>query len=211
MSTLSGCFCFLLLFLFCCVLLGAGLTCSLLLQVVASPFLAALAVSIGAPVLLCYVYGVVPVAMCRSRGCGVLNAAERLSLDELDNLDNLDKQPDQDADQFQDNVSLSHRGVNPSIGEVSISMGSGSQLERLGRDPDMDLDRLDENQSVSNVAIAGASLTGQSLAGSIASSLLPGCGPAGQRWVVGPTAAAAAVAPAAARCQQCYCKQNSRG
>ncbi|KAK3915332.1 E3 ubiquitin-protein ligase RNF19A, partial [Frankliniella fusca] len=142
--------------------------------VVASPFLAALAVSIGAPVLLCYVYGVVPVAMCRSRGCGVLNAAEWLSLDDLDDLD---KRPDPDQDQ--DGVSLSHRGVNPSIGEVSISLGSGSHLERLGREGDADADADAypfpypfnpdrEDQSVSNVAIAGASLTGASLAGSIA-------------------------------------------
>lgn len=54
--------------------------------------------------------------------------------------------------------AVSHRGGNPSIGEVSLSLGSGSQLERLGR------------ESGSNVALAGASL-----AGSIASSsLLPG-------------------------------------
>ncbi|XP_034250678.1 E3 ubiquitin-protein ligase RNF19B-like isoform X2 [Thrips palmi] len=142
--------------------------------IVASPFLAALAVSIGAPVLLCYVYGVVPVAMCRSRGCGVLNAAQWLSLDDLDGLDG--GVADKRADQEHDGVSLSHRGVvvNPSIGEVSISMGSGSHLERLGRDGDAEgafvypfgPDR--EDQSVSNVAIAGASLTGASLAGSIA-------------------------------------------
>lgn len=149
------------------------------LQIVASPFLAALAVSIGAPVLLCYVYGVVPVAMCRSRGCGVLNAAQWLSLDDLDGLDG--PSADKRTDNEQDGVSLSHRGVvvNPSIGEVSISLGSGSHLERLGRDGEADAegsfaypfgpfgpDR--EDQSVSNVAIAGTSLTGASLAGSIA-------------------------------------------
>ena len=33
-----------------------------------SPFLAGLAVSIGVPILLCYVYGVVPIALCRSEG-----------------------------------------------------------------------------------------------------------------------------------------------
>ena len=126
--------------------------------VVASPFLAALAVSIGAPVLLCYVYGVVPVAMCRSRGCGVLNAAGRLSLDDLDELD---KHPDPD----QDGASLSHRGVNPSIGEVSISLSGSQAGSQAGSQPDR------EDQSVSNVAMAG----------SIASSLAPGCGPVGQR------------------------------
>ena len=34
-------------------------------------FKAVLAVSIGVPVLLCYVYAVVPIALCRSDGCGV--------------------------------------------------------------------------------------------------------------------------------------------
>lgn len=59
----------------------------------------------------------------------------------------------------------SHRGGNPSIGEASLSLGSGSQLEKLGREND--------RESASNVALAGTSL-----AGSIASSVLPG----GQRY-----------------------------
>lgn len=59
----------------------------------------------------------------------------------------------------------SHRG-NPSIGEASLSLGSGSQLEKLGREND--------RESASNVALAGTSL-----AGSIASSVLPG----GQRYI----------------------------
>lgn len=36
-----------------------------------SPVLAGLAVGIGVPILLFYVYGVVPVSLCRSGGCGV--------------------------------------------------------------------------------------------------------------------------------------------
>lgn len=61
----------------------------------------------------------------------------------------------------------SHRGGNPSIGEASLSLGSGSQLEKLGREND--------RESASNVALAGTSL-----AGSIASSVLP----SGQRLEV---------------------------
>lgn len=38
-------------------------------QVVVSPVLAGLAVAIGVPILLFYVYGVVPVSLCRA-GCG---------------------------------------------------------------------------------------------------------------------------------------------
>ena len=41
-----------------------GVVCS----IIVSPFLAGLAVSIGVPILLCYVYGVVPIALCRSEG-----------------------------------------------------------------------------------------------------------------------------------------------
>lgn len=41
------------------------------LQVLVSPILAGLAVGIGVPILLFYVYGVVPVSLCRSGGCGV--------------------------------------------------------------------------------------------------------------------------------------------
>jgi len=53
------------------------LTCSafvdfenVMFQIIVAPLLAALAVAIGAPILLFYVYGVVPVSMCRSGGCG---------------------------------------------------------------------------------------------------------------------------------------------
>lgn len=42
-----------------------------LFQIVVSPVLAAVAVGIGVPILLFYVYGVVPVSLCRSGGCGV--------------------------------------------------------------------------------------------------------------------------------------------
>lgn len=68
---------------------------------------------------------------------------------------------------FTDAASIdvaSHRGGNPSIGEASLSLGSGSQLEKLGREND--------RESVSNVALAGTSLA------SLASSVLPG----GQRY-----------------------------
>lgn len=36
-----------------------------------APVVAALAVGIGVPILLAYVYGVVPISLCRSGGCGV--------------------------------------------------------------------------------------------------------------------------------------------
>lgn len=50
-----------------------------------------------------------------------------------------------------DNASLdasSHRGANPSIGEASLSLVSGSQVLRLGQEAD--------RESASNVAVAGS-------------------------------------------------------
>lgn len=135
--------------------IAGGVTAAVLV----SPVLAGLAVGIGVPILLFYVYGVVPVSLCRS-GAGVSFVYDD---DENDLLGVLGAR-NTDAVSMD---AVSHRGGNPSIGEVSLSLGSGSQLERLGREND--------RESSSNVAIAGASI-----AGSIASSLLPG----GQRLEV---------------------------
>ena len=73
-----------------------------------------LAVSIGVPVLLCYVYAVVPIALCRSDGCGVSageNGGVRIDVDE--------------EEAYRPVVSeagslINARGIitNPSIGEV---------------------------------------------------------------------------------------------
>lgn len=53
-------------------------------SVVVSPILAAVAVGIGVPILLAYVYGVVPISLCRSGGCGVNTTASgvKIELDE---------------------------------------------------------------------------------------------------------------------------------
>ncbi|TTI15320.1 E3 ubiquitin-protein ligase RNF19A [Bagarius yarrelli] len=41
------------------------------LSVIVSPVVAAVTVGIGVPIMLAYVYGVVPISLCRSGGCGV--------------------------------------------------------------------------------------------------------------------------------------------
>lgn len=46
--------------------------------------------------------------------------------------------------------TVSHRENNPSIGEVSLSLGSGTHLEHLGREQD--------RESSSTVALAGSIL-----------------------------------------------------
>lgn len=46
-----------------------------------SPVVAGLAVGIGVPILLFYVYGVVPVSLCRSGGCGVTTSGTGVRFD----------------------------------------------------------------------------------------------------------------------------------
>ncbi len=58
--------------------------------VILAPLVAALAVGIGVPILLAYVYGVVPISLCRSGGCGVTknnNGGVRFAFDEENNAD----------------------------------------------------------------------------------------------------------------------------
>lgn len=103
-------------------------------QIIVSPILAGLAVGIGVPILLFYVYGVVPVSLCRSGGCGGLSSAS----DDNGFV----------ASRNTDNTSMdaaSSRVANPSIGDISLSIASGSQVLR-------ELDR----ESASTVALAGS-------------------------------------------------------
>lgn len=53
--------------------------------IILAPLVAALAIGIGVPILLAYVYGVVPISLCRSGGCGVTknnNGGVRFAFDE---------------------------------------------------------------------------------------------------------------------------------
>ncbi|XP_063979325.1 E3 ubiquitin-protein ligase RNF19A-like isoform X1 [Diachasmimorpha longicaudata] len=144
-------------------LIAGGVTASVLV----SPVLAGLAVGIGVPILLFYVYGVVPVSLCRSGGCGVSTNGSGVRFEFDDENELMGALSGRNVGDAASIDVASHRGGNPSIGEASLSLGSGSQLEKLGREND--------RESASNVALAGASL-----AGSIASSVLP----SGQRLEV---------------------------
>lgn len=82
-----------------------------------SPVLAGLAVAIGVPILLFYVYGVVPVSLCRA-GCGVSTSRDGVKFDfdideEVGNKQHADTQ----------SVDAVSRGAT-SIGEVSLSVAS---------------------------------------------------------------------------------------
>ncbi|XP_075228086.1 E3 ubiquitin-protein ligase RNF19A-like [Lycorma delicatula] len=102
--------------------IASGVTASVLI----SPVLAGLAVGIGVPILLFYVYGVVPVSLCRSGGCGVTTSGTGVRFEFDDENDILGVM----TSKANDGDTVSHPGGNPSIGEVSLSLGSGSQLER---------------------------------------------------------------------------------
>lgn len=126
-----------------------------LLQILAAPILATLAVAIGVPILLFYVYGVVPVSLCRSSGCGVSASTSgvRLDFDEPDYMNQnimANKMGGGGQSVSVDVDTVSHKDNNPSIGEVSLSLGSGTHLEHLGREQD--------RESSSTVALAGSIL-----------------------------------------------------
>jgi len=144
-----------------------------------SPVLAALTVGIGVPILLAYVYGVVPISLCRSGGCGVSttdNGGVKIDFDESDVPAGTSvNQFAAGADTRSVVETDGHRGINPSIGpsigEMSVGMtnslsASGSHLERVGVIRE---DCGSDRDSASHQAMAGscinASLSGSLLAG----------------------------------------------
>nr|CAB3265640.1 ZF(RING/C6HC)-1 zinc finger protein [Phallusia mammillata] len=143
-------------------------------SVILSPALAALAVGVGVPVMLLYVYGVVPFSLCRTGSYGITSrnpngsnsALSMLPMGLRLDLGGTSGQPGsstaEDTGNFHSgNGSINTRlgPINPSIGEASVggmTMGSfnmsrGSNMDKVGRiDPD----------GASTIAIAGTSITG---------------------------------------------------
>jgi len=125
--------------------------------IIISPVLAGLAVGLGVPFLLAYVYGVVPISLCRSGGCGSLTTSTsgvRFDFDE-------------DAESLEPSAVITHKRLArqstrsndmgssqgaPSIGEVSVVSSSAGMRAQRGSSPD--------RESASMIALAGASLTG---------------------------------------------------
>ncbi|CAG9787067.1 unnamed protein product [Diatraea saccharalis] len=83
----------------------AAVAAAVAAALVVSPLVAGLAVGIGVPILLFYVYGVVPVSLCRAGGCAPPAPPRPHRFD--------DPEPD--------NAS---RRLEPSIGDASLSAGS---------------------------------------------------------------------------------------
>ncbi|KAK1173275.1 E3 ubiquitin-protein ligase RNF19A-like [Acipenser oxyrinchus oxyrinchus] len=132
------------------------------LSVIVSPVVAAVTVGIGVPIMLAYVYGVVPISLCRSGGCGVSagnGKGVRIEFDEENDV-NVGG-----GNAATDTTSVAEARNNPSIGEGSVGgmtgslSASGSHLDRIGAIRD------NLSETASTMALAGASITG-SLSGS---------------------------------------------
>ncbi|CRL05268.1 CLUMA_CG018058, isoform A [Clunio marinus] len=98
-----------------CAVMG-GVAASMLV----SPVLAGLAVAIGVPILLFYVYGVVPVSLCRA-GCGVSTSRDGVKFEFDEDEETVRNHDTQSVD------AVSRIGAT-SIGEVSLSVASASQF-----------------------------------------------------------------------------------
>ncbi|KAM9851797.1 E3 ubiquitin-protein ligase RNF19A-like [Aulostomus maculatus] len=132
------------------------------LSVIVSPVVAAVTVGIGVPIMLAYVYGVVPISLCRSGGCGVSAGNGKGVRIEFDDENDLNAGS---GAAVTDTTSVADTRNNPSIGEGSVGgmtgslSASGSQMDRLGAIRD------NLSETASTMALAGASITG-SLSGS---------------------------------------------
>ncbi|XP_040210716.1 E3 ubiquitin-protein ligase RNF19A [Rana temporaria] len=138
--------------------IAGGVTVS----VIVSPVVAAVTVGIGVPIMLAYVYGVVPISLCRSGGCGVSagnGKGVRIEFDDENDINVGGVNTAADA------TSVAETRHNPSIGEGSVGgmtgslSASGSHMDRMGAIRD------NLSETASTMALAGASITG-SLSGS---------------------------------------------
>lgn len=132
------------------------------MSVIVSPVVAAVTVGIGVPIMLAYVYGVVPISLCRSGGCGVSAGNGKGVRIEFDDENDINVGGNNTA---VDTTSVAEARHNPSIGEGSVGgltgslSASGSHMDRIGAIRD------NLSETASTMALAGASITG-SLSGS---------------------------------------------
>ncbi|XP_059899140.1 E3 ubiquitin-protein ligase RNF19A-like [Gadus macrocephalus] len=106
------------------------------LSVIVSPVVAAVTVGIGVPIMLAYVYGVVPISLCRSGGCGVSAGNGKGVRIEFDDENDVYVGSGMGAP---DTASVAETRLhNPSMGDGASVGGltglslSGSHLERCG-------------------------------------------------------------------------------
>ncbi|XP_036035906.1 E3 ubiquitin-protein ligase RNF19B isoform X3 [Onychomys torridus] len=126
-----------------------AITGGVTLSVIASPVIAAVSVGIGVPIMLAYVYGVVPISLCRGGGCGVSTANGKGVKIEFDEDDG----PITVADAWR---ALK----NPSIGESSIE-GLTSVLSTSGSPTDgLSVVQGPYSETASFAALSGGTLSG---------------------------------------------------
>ncbi|XP_036741096.1 E3 ubiquitin-protein ligase RNF19B isoform X5 [Manis pentadactyla] len=156
-----------------------AITGGVTLSVIASPVIAAVSVGIGVPIMLAYVYGVVPISLCRGGGCGVSTAngkGVKIEFDEDDGpiTESSRKIPDsvlilcnlESRCLVPSPVADAWRALkNPSIGESSIE-GLTSVLSTSGSPTD----GLSVMQGPYSETASFAALSGGTLSGGILSS-----------------------------------------
>lgn len=150
-----------------------AVVCSVTGSALISPALAALVVGVGVPIMLLYVYGIVPCSLCRTGSYGITSrgGANTQGLPGLPMSfrlvdlggggDGNGQTTPEDATSLRGPSLHARLGpTNPSIGEASvggITMGSLN----LSRPSDMDkAGRSVDHDASSTVAIAGTSITG---------------------------------------------------
>lgn len=152
---------------------NAIITGGVLLSFLVSPLISTVALAIGIPFLLGYVYGVVPLSLCRSSG-GCLSSTN--SFEDLQREYQIAKNRNMLArDGISIDTATSHKLGDPSIGETSLYMSNASlETNSIGRVTTVD---RDDRESASNAALAGSILSNtvddgnstRALAGSIMS------------------------------------------
>lgn len=133
-------------------------TSGVVTSVLISPILTAVAIGIGVPILLAYVYGVVPISLCRSGGCGITTSSSGVRFDLNDEEIEIELASATFApDGLSVDTAVSNKGVNPSIGEVSFGLSTSLSIGGSG----CHLDKMSIDRDASNAALAG-SITGSS-------------------------------------------------
>lgn len=138
-------------------------TSGVIVSLLAAPVIAGLIVGLGVPALLVYVYGVVPVSLCRSQGCGVTTNTSGVRFEFDEQGEGQAQGPHSyagDNQSIETPPNVANPSIAPSIGDASLGMtnslsASGSHMERAGVFRD-DSDR----DSASHRAIAGNSING---------------------------------------------------
>lgn len=136
-----------------------AITGGVTLSVIVSPVVAAVTVGIGVPIMLAYVYGVVPISLCRSGGCGVsAGTGKGVRIEFDDENDNVGR-----GNTALDTTFVVEARNNPSIGEGSVGgltgslSASGSHMDRIG------VIRDNLSETASTMALAGASISGSAM------------------------------------------------